>query len=301
MLIAVLGPGGVGGILAAALARGREDVVVVARKESAAIIAGRGLEVESLRLGDFTAHPRAVSRLEQPVDVLILATKATGLARALERIATAPALVVPVLNGRDHMDVVRERFGADHVAAGVIRVESDRPAPGRIVQTSPFLRVDLAADRDELREPLHRFAATLERVGVPVLMGESEAQVLWSKLVRLAALALTTSAFGRPLGEIRDDPELRAALEAAIAECAAVAAADGAAVDPSATRAELAEAHPGLGSSMQRDIAAGRTPELDAIAGSVLRAAARHGIACPVITELTAQVARRAGIPAPSA
>ncbi len=50
---------------------------------------------------------------------------------------------------------------------------------------------------------------------------------------------------------------------------------------------------------MQRDIAAGREPELDAIAGSVLRAAARHGLECPTIERLTGEVAARAGIAAP--
>ena len=68
-----------------------------------------------------------------------------------------------------------------------------------------------------------------------------------------------------------------------MAETAAVAAADGATLDPAATLAELEAAHAELGSSMQRDIAAGREPELDAIAGAVLRAAARHGLRCPTI------------------
>jgi 2-dehydropantoate 2-reductase len=63
---------------------------------------------------------------------------------------------------------------------------------------------------------------------------------------------------------------------------------------------ELDEAHAELGSSMQRDIAAGREPELDAIAGSVLRAAARHGLECPTIAQLALQVAERAGVAAPT-
>jgi 2-dehydropantoate 2-reductase len=298
--IAILGPGGVGGFLAAALWRARADVAILAREETAALIAARGLEVESVRLGAFTAHPPALARLDEPVEALIVATKAIGLDAALSRVAATPALVVPVLNGRDHMDTVRERFGAERVAAGVIRVESDQPEPGRIVQSSPFLRVDLAADQPLLREPLARLGTALEGAGIPVRMGESEAQVLWSKLVRLAALALTTSAFDCPLGEIRRDPARRSALERAVAEGAAVAAADGASIDPRATLAELEEAHPGLGSSMRRDIAAGRTPELDAIAGSVLRAAARYAVPCPVIAELTEQVARRGGIAVPA-
>jgi 2-dehydropantoate 2-reductase len=50
---------------------------------------------------------------------------------------------------------------------------------------------------------------------------------------------------------------------------------------------------------MQRDIAAGRAPELDAIPGAVLRAAARHGIECPTIERLVATITERAGVPAP--
>jgi 2-dehydropantoate 2-reductase len=57
--------------------------------------------------------------------------------------------------------------------------------------------------------------------------------------------------------------------------------------------AELEAAHATLGSSMQRDIAAGREPELDAIPGSVLRAAERHGLACPTIARLRDRIAAR--------
>jgi 2-dehydropantoate 2-reductase len=144
---------------------------------------------------------------------------------------------------------------------------------------------------------LSELAEALERAGVPAELGVSEAQILWSKLVRLSALALTTSAYAVPVGIIRADH--RAELEACIREAAAVANADGAHVDPAARLQELDDAHAELGSSMQRDIAAGREPELDAIAGSILRAAARHGLACPTIEQLAQKVARRAGLPAP--
>jgi 2-dehydropantoate 2-reductase len=137
----------------------------------------------------------------------------------------------------------------------------------------------------------------LERAEVPARIGDSEAQVLWAKLVRLNALALTTSAYDEPVGVIRTTH--RGVLEACIQEGTAVANADGARIDPSSPLTELDDAHAALGSSMQRDIAAGREPELDAIAGSVLRAAARHGLACPTIERLAAQVAERAARRAP--
>jgi len=299
--VAILGPGGVGGFLAGALDRAGHEVVLIAREETAALLREGGLRVRSVRLGDFTARPTVVSTLTEPADVLLVSTKATGLERALERVVAEPALVVPLLNGLDHMALLRERFGAGRVAVGTIRIESDRPQTGLIVQSSPFLRVELASARPELRPALERLAGALEQAGVPARASDSEAQVLWSKLVRLCALALSTSAADRALGEIRDDPRWRSALEQAVAEAAAVAAADGASIDPADTMRELEEAHAGLGSSMQRDIAAGREPELDAIAGAVLRAGARHGIACPAVHWLSVRVAERAGIAAPAA
>ncbi|MFL5886228.1 MAG: ketopantoate reductase family protein [Thermoleophilaceae bacterium] len=285
--VAILGPGGVGGFVAGAFERAGIPVTVVAREDTAALIARDGIRVESVRLGDtWTARPRAVSRLEEPADYLVVAPKYTTLAESLGRIAAEPGMVVPMLNGLDHLAVLRERFGDDRVAAASIRIESDRPEPGHIVQTSPFLRVDMTP-------PAAAFADLLERAEIPARVLDSEAQVMWGKLVRLNALALTTSATDRLLGFIRTDPEWRAKLEACAEEASAVARAEGADVTAAATMAELDDAHETLGSSMQRDIAAGREPELDAIPGSVLRAAARHGIECPTIEGLMRTVADR--------
>jgi 2-dehydropantoate 2-reductase len=295
--IAVLGPGGVGGFLAAALIRAGENAIVVARETAAWHIDAYGIAVTSVRLGDFTVRPGVTPRLTGPVDVLFVTTKAGGLVGALERVEAPPALVVPLLNGVEHMRLLRQRFSA--VAAGVIRIEVDRPELGRVVQTSPAVRVDLATDDPAWAGAVERLATLLERAGIPARVGASEAEVLWTKLVRLCALSCTTSAADMPLGYIRTDPRWRSALQGAVNEAARVAAAEGAAVDPSGPLAELEEAPAELRSSMQRDIAAGRQPELDALAGAVLRAGARHGLGCPTISWLAGRVAERAGIAAP--
>lgn len=288
-MIAILGPGGVGGFLAAALARAGEPVTVIAREETSAVIERDGIAVESLRLGEFTARPAAAPRLTEPNAMLVIATKATTMESALERVDADPALVVPLLNGLDHMRTLRERFGDDRVAAGTIRIEAHRPAPGRIVQSSPFLRVDVGP----ATPAVDNLAAALERAEVPTRVLDSEAQVLWDKLVRLNAIACATSAWDLPFGAIRDDPEKYAEVEAAVREAAAVARADGADVPVERVMGELADLHPTLNSSMQRDIAAGIPPELDAIPGSVIRAAARHGVPAPAIEDLYDRIAAR--------
>jgi len=304
--IAVLGPGGVGGLLAGALWRSGSEVTVIAREDTAALISRQGLRVRSVLLGDFEARPRALSSTSEPFEVMIVATKAAGLAAALDRVQRAPALVLPLLNGLDHLELLRARFSPRTVLAGAIRVESDRSEPGVIVHSSPFLLVDMAARDRACGAALQALGDELERAGVPVRLGypvtdRSEAEVMWSKLVRLNALACTTSAHDKLLGEIRSTPALRAELVGAIEEACVVAQAEGAS-DVRVERAveELDRAHATLGSSMQRDIAAGREPELDAIPGAVLRAAARHELGCPTIeglvTLIEARTAERANV-----
>ncbi|MGN6188672.1 MAG: ketopantoate reductase family protein [Conexibacter sp.] len=302
--IAILGPGGVGGLLAAALARGGADVTAIAREATAETIARDGIAVQSNVLGDFTARPRALARLTEPVDALIVATKAAALEGALARVepSAEPGVVVPLLNGFDHMALLRERF-FDRVAAGTIRVQADRPAPGRVVQSGRFLFVELASDDPALYPRLTALAATLQAAGVEARFSDdkSEARILWGKLVRLNTLACMTTAYDAPFGAIRADPARWAQLEACVREGCAVAAAEGAEIAPAVVFGEFEVLHDGFGTSMQRDVAAGREPELDAIAGAVLRAGARHGIACPTIAALAERIAARAGVAAPVA
>lgn len=291
-MIAVLGPGGVGGFVAAALDRAGVPVVLVGREATTEAIGRDGLQVTSRALdATWHARPAVATAVTEPVDALLVATKAIGLRDALERVDPgAPALVVPLLNGIDHMTVLRDRFGDERVRAGVIRVQSDRPRPGTIVQDSAAARIDVAGPDDER---VDRLAAALRAAGIDVRTGASEADVLWAKLCRLAPIACATTAFDATLGEIREDPSRLSALHAAIAETCAVARAEGAHVDTDATRDEVDALLPSQSSSMARDVAQGNGAELDAIPRAVLRAAARHGLSAPAVAYLEQRIRGR--------
>jgi 2-dehydropantoate 2-reductase len=297
-MITVLGPGAVGGLLTALLERAGDGVTVLARPSTARVIEDRGLTLHSVAFGEFTVRPGTLTQLDSDSDVLIVATKSSELEAAIARVRSAPSLVLPLLNGIEHVRVLRARFGT-HVIAGTITVESDRPEPGVIVHSSRLLRIHIPTPSPGQRAAVRSLAAHLTKAGIDTAVSGSEPQILWSKLVRLNALACTTSASGLLLGAIRDDPTWHARLSQAVVEAAAVARAEGAPVDPSLALDDLARFEPGFGSSMARDIAAGREPELDAIAGAVLRAARRHGIVVPTIEALVAQVAERAGVAPP--
>jgi 2-dehydropantoate 2-reductase len=296
--ISVLGPGAVGGLLVALLERAGHNTTVVARPPTARLIEDRGLTLHSVALGDFTVHPTTLTELDSDSDVLIVTTKSRALDAALARVRSSPSLVLPLLNGVEHMPLLRARFGP-HVIAGTITVASDQPEPGVIVHSGCLLRIHISSPPPQQRAAVRSLAASLKQAGIDTAVAGSEPQVLWSKLVRLNALACTTSASGLLLGAIREDPTWSARLEQAVVEAAAVAQAEGVPVDLSRALRDLARFEPGFGSSMARDIAAGRESELDAIAGAVLRAARRHRIAVPTIEALVSEVAERAGVAPP--
>src|SRR5215510_3336335 len=145
---AVLGAGGVGTFLGAALARAGRDVVLVMREESLGRYGGL-VHVESVLLGDFEAELPAAASLDRTVDVVWVTTKAYELPAALERVPAAAldgTTVVPLLNGLDHVELLRSRYGDEAVLAATIAVESERIEPGRVRQLSSFAVARLAPD-----------------------------------------------------------------------------------------------------------------------------------------------------------
>ncbi|MDQ1485141.1 MAG: 2-dehydropantoate 2-reductase [Actinomycetota bacterium] len=286
MNIAVLGVGGVGGLIAALLSRAGDDVTCLGSASTVAVLAEHGLRVQSERFGAFTAEVAASERLDRHVDLCIVAVKATDLGDALERVppeVLGGALLVPLLNCVEHVDELRRRYPDAAVAAASIRVSSSRLSPGEIRHDSPFAAVQLATSAPTAAV-VRQLAAHLSRAGLDVQVGGDDTKVLWDKLAFLAPLALLTTHTQAPAGVVRE--QRRDALVAVVGEVAAVAAAEGAVQDEQAVLAYFDSVPASMQSSMQRDWAAGRPTEIEAIGGAVLRSAARHGVAVPVTSGL---------------
>ncbi|MFD9466003.1 ketopantoate reductase family protein [Streptomyces sp. NPDC060027] len=294
--VAVLGPGGIGGLLAALLARAGHRVICLAGDETARTLAADGIEVRSGHFGDFTARVEADTELREPVDVCLIAVKATALGAALERVPAKAlgeeGLLVPLLNGVEHPALLRERYRPEQVAPAVIRVESTRIAPGVIEHGSPFAEVDLTGDTVPLAR-VDALAGALEWAGVRARVQDGEAATLWAKMSFLAPFALLTTRYGVPVGDVRTLH--REELTALVEETAAVGRACGAPVDAAAALARYDAFPAGTKSSMQRDAEAGRTLELDAIGGALLRAAERSGVPVPVASALVRELTPAVG------
>ncbi len=298
--VAVLGAGGVGGFLAAMLAREGSRVLVLASENASRAIAQSGLRLESRRFGDFAVSVRTASRLTDRVDACLITVKATQLRDALDRVpanALGAALAIPFLNGIEHVDFLRAVYPPSSVVAATIRIEAARAAPGLIRHTSPFASVEIAAS-EENRDRVESIAEHLRSAGLDVRIRDDELAMLWDKFALLAPMALLTTHERANVGAIRT--RRRDDAIALIGEVVAVAAADGVDIDREVVLHLLDSVPESMESSMQRDQAAGRPLELDALGGALLRRAAGAGIAVPVTRRLVGELQSRSGHPSPT-
>ena len=282
---AILGAGAIGGLVGTVLSSLGEEVTVVVRPEKLPDYPDHlTLERPS---GSLMAPAKAVAALTEPVDALWIATKTYQLQAALEVVRTLPGCVVPLLNGVDHIAVLRARFGRERVAPATIAVEAERIAPGRFIQRSPFIRFNLAASGEPL---LGAIVGELGNLGFTCQFVPNEQTLLWGKLCFLAPIALVTSAFSMTVGEILADTRWRQELTSAVAEACAVANAGGAGVDAQKIQALFDSSPPAMRSSMQKDVAAGRQLELDAIGGPIVRGGEHYGIDVSTTVKLMAEI-----------
>jgi len=289
--VAILGPGAVGGTFAVRLCEAHHRTICVGTPEIVGLMALSGITLESNGSKSVNVRPMPAEQLVEPVSLLLITVKAPYLADALERIepeAVEHAVVLPLLNGLEHVEIIRARFPG-RVAAGTLsQFEAYRVERMQIVQGTPSGVVTIASD-DLSANELERAAEILRTAGMQVELEDDERRVLWRKTARAAVVSSATALSRKTIGELRTDPEWRPRMEQALTEACAVATADGVKMMPSAQWTRIVEMDPHLTTSAARDVLAGKRHEIDAIAGSVVRAGERLGVPCPVLARLVAQ------------
>ncbi len=290
-LIAIIGPGAIGGLVAGMLQRAGHDVVVVAREKTARQVTEHGLDIETDEFGTWHAPLTATTEVPHGARVIV-AVKAEGVSDAARLLAgTAPAEVLSLLNGLDHVDLLRTALPGVRVVGATIAGETLRTGaggfgPALVRHRGTLLRAVVPDDAAELG-----LVAALRDTSIEVLTGGTEAEVLWKKLRFLAPLALLTSAWATGIGDaLTRDPALTSGL---LAEIAAAATAEGVPTTGEDLHGILGGFPAPMRSSLQADIEAGREGELDAIGGAVRRRAAAHGIATPVLDDVIGRIGAR--------
>jgi 2-dehydropantoate 2-reductase len=294
MRIAIVGAGGVGGLLGALLARAGEEVVVVARGAHLAAIRETGLRVDSAAHGAFT-QPVALAAEDPaalgPCDAVLVAVKAwqvAEIAPALSPLVAGGGFAVPLENGVEAADTLAAALGEGRVAGGLVSVLAWIDGPGAIRHVGARPRLALGERGPRAGKPSARvdaLAAALIRAGVDVSVVDDVVRAAWEKFLLIEPWGAVAAAARAPIGVVRSVPETRAVLLAAMEELAATGRALGVALTPDAvarTLRLLDAVTPEGTASMQRDLGAGRASELRDQTGSVVRLAHAAGVPVPI-------------------
>ncbi|HEY8552655.1 MAG TPA: 2-dehydropantoate 2-reductase [Thermaerobacter sp.] len=322
MRIAVIGAGGVGGYFGALLARAAQwaepgsalhgaRVGFLARGRHLRVMRRDGLKVESVH-GRFSIRPvasdRGVRLAEElavvaghGADLLLVTVKAYSLTAVLdemEPLVGANTAILPLMNGIDHLEVLERRFGRERVLGGLCHIETALVEPGKIRQTSPRRDITFGELDGRVTPRVERIAAAFAAAGIPHRISPHIIADMWMKLIFISAMGGMTAVANRPLGAVLGDPDGRQVYERMVREAVVVARAAGVDLPADAFEQVMATTmgmDPGMTSSMQRDLAARRPVEVDALCGAVVRYGRRYGVDTPCQQAVAAAIRLRAG------
>jgi 2-dehydropantoate 2-reductase len=287
MKILMLGAGSVGGFFGLRLQEGGADITFLVRPRRAAQLRERGLRIYGPR-GEL--HVKQLQLLESGAaasgsfDAVILSCKAYDLASAMESVRpylNTGTVILPLLNGLQHLEVLDRSFGAARVLGGLAQVSATLDANGDIKQLTDVQALVYGA-RSAVQ------AAAAGALDSALQLGKFEARMsrdimleMWEKFVLLASLAGMTCLMRANVGEIAATQDGAALMLRMLDDCAAVATAAGHA--PRANymtpiKALLTQRNSLLEASMRRDMEQGRATEADHVVGDMLRRAGAAGV-----------------------
>lgn len=294
MRLLVVGAGSTGGYFGGRLIEAGRDVTFLVRPKRAAQIQAKGLSIASPH-GDATLTPHIVTAdaLSAPYDAVLLTVKGYQLETVLEDIAPAigpQTMILPVLNGMQHMDVLAKRFTPHNVVGCALKVATVLEDDGRIIQLAPMQ--DLAYGELDGSDTARMQSLDAFMQGAKINARRSNAihREMWEKWILLAAVGAMTCLMRGPIGEIEACPGGADFNVALLNEVVAVVRAVG--VPPSdafleAARQQVTAKGSPFATSMYRDVLRGRPVEVENILGDLLRRAIDAGIAVPLISAAT--------------
>ena len=279
MRILVVGAGAIGGYFGGRLLQAGRDVTFLVRAKRAAELARDGLVIKSPN-GDATLKdPPALQAdtLEEQFDVVLLSCKAFDLDDAIKSFAPAvgpQTVILPLLNGMRHLDVLDDRFGRERVIGGQCGIAATLDENRHVVQLTPVFQSLTFGERDgTMSDRVQAIAANFAPANIGSQASDDIMQEMWEKWVLLTTLASSTSLMRAPVGHILAAPGGRDFILGVRDECISVARAAGytprEAFLSRINGMLMTEGSP-LTASMFRDIKAGARTEADHVVGDMI-------------------------------
>ncbi|WP_192738941.1 2-dehydropantoate 2-reductase [Bradyrhizobium sp. OAE829] len=293
----ILGAGALGGFFGGMLIKGGADVTFLVRPKRAAQLQHDGLVVKLQDGSELRTKVVTVQQgdLNGTYDVILLTCKAYDLDGAVDAIAPAmtdQSVILPVLNGVRHIDILTKRFGQSRVLGGLTTINAAL-MPDGTVQQSP-LRINLNAIGEldgRTSDRCTGIKMSLEAGGIPIQISDTIVAMMWAKFFGFVISATIASLTRSRAGAVAASTAGSQFVSAVIDECArAVTAAGHPPASPPAPdtasimRAMFAQPGSTYGPSLLIDMEDGRPTEGEHTVGDLAERAVQMGISAPLLT-----------------
>ena len=290
MKFAILGAGAVGGYFGARLAEAGEDVTFMARGAHLEAIRSTGLRIESEN-GEAHIHPAQASDDPAevgPVDYVLFAVK---LFQTEETAGFAKPLVGPnttlvaLQNGVECANVLSAVHGKEKVLNGTSYIAAVIAEPGLIRQTGTFASFAFGEQDGTMSDRGQRLKEAADKAGLNPTYSSNVESLVWMKFLLIATMSSITTSTRKPIGELRDDPDIQPVIVASLEESIAVGRAMGVDLPENAMEQQLkriAEFPAAMVASMYHDLHANKPTELEWMSGAVRRFGKQCGIPTPM-------------------
>ena len=283
MRVLTLGAGAIGGYFGGRLAEGGAEVTFLVRDGRKRQLLDQGIRIESA-FGDYSAPAKAITadEIETPADVVLLTCKAYDLLSAIDAIRPAMAqetVILPLLNGLAHMELLNREFGSDRVLGGLAKIAAMSLPDGTIKHLNDWRYVTFGEQNGVMSQRVLALKEAFDRTSVIASVVPDIMHAMWEKLVHLTTAAGMTCLMRANVGEIARVDDGNDLMIRFLATNAEIATREGYA--PSETfldeyRALFSDRTSTYTSSMLRDLERGGPVESDHIIGFMLDKVRQH-------------------------
>lgn len=290
MKILILGIGGIGGFFGSYLHKSGADITFLVRPERKKIVSAHGLKVIS-SLGNLNIKPNLIlaNELEPIYDIILLSCKTYDLDQAISdlKLTKGRGLIIPLLNGIEHLNDLDKKFGQENIAGGLAHISSTVNDDGTIEHFSDFKKITFGSRYQSQDERLKQFSDICKKTKFDTVISQNINLDLWKKWIFISTVAGATTLFSCSLGEIVKHKYGKKIIIDLFNECRSIAKLNGYTIEDSEASSIISnitvDGSP-IKASMQRDVEKRSFTEHENIFGNLISKAEPHKFECPLLT-----------------
>ncbi|MDA0764639.1 MAG: 2-dehydropantoate 2-reductase [Proteobacteria bacterium] len=289
MKILVLGSGGIGGFFGSYLVEAGADVTFLVRSKRKEILSINGLNIVS-SLGNLSIKPKTIlsEELKPIYDVIIVTCKTYDLDQAILdlRPIKGKGMIIPFLNGINHIEKLDKEFGSSNVMGGVAHISSNVNEQGTIEHFSEFKKLTFGNRNLINDDKIKSFYEICQKTKFDSVLSENINLDLWKKWVFISTVAGATSLFRSSLGEITKHDYGKKVVIDLFHECAEIAKLNGYDFDENEKNVQIktvTNSGSPIKASMLRDVEKKSLTEHEEIFGDLIVAGNKYNVNCPIL------------------